>query len=773
VSFPAAASKALRDSQLRRNLRNATSTIREKRAAVVGEVPDWAALRAAGRAVKDSTLAALDAHLTRFESAVISAGGVVHWASDGTEACAIVADIARSHGVSEVVKVKSIVTDEIRLNEMLAAAGVRAVETDLAELIVQLAGDTQSHILVPAIHKNRAEIRELFARELDLPGLADDPEALAEAARLHLRRKFLSARMGVSGANFAVAETGTVCVVESEGNGRMCTTLPEVLVTVMGIEKLVPSWRDMEVFLQLLPRSSTGERMNPYTSFWTGVAPGDGPREFHLVLLDNGRTGVLADQVGRQALRCIRCSACLNVCPVYTRTGGHAYESVYPGPIGAILTPQLHGLREGRSLPWASSLCGACYEVCPVEIEIPKVLVHLRARITESEPGWKPEKAAMRGLYRVFRSRRAFEAAQRAAPRAMRFPWLLPAWTSMRDLPEPPAETFRQWWRRERGGGPGEPPQHASLMAAAPAAPARAPAGDARTRILSHIRDALAGQPPPEEPERAYRRRSERSRAETVALFAERAGEYTATVHRVAEHELPRALAELAAGRRLAVPADLPGEWRAAVGVTDALEDADGALTGCALAIAETGTIVLDGGAAQGSRALTLVPDYHLCVVRSDQIVDLVPEAVERLEPAVAAGRPLTFVSGPSATSDIELNRVEGVHGPRTLDIVVAGITTGMAERHKVGMLLLHPGTERDEEARRQLAEALRDGEVGEADELGVFEVALDADDAEDALRRVWDAVAASGTDDHIVFLEHPDLPDHWRLRSGSPASPP
>ena len=330
---------------------------------------------------------------------MVAAGGVVHWAKDGNEGCSIVADIARSHGVDEVVKVKSIATDEIQLNEALAASsGVRAVETDLAELIIQLGDDVQSHILVPAIHKNRAEIRDLFARELDLPDLSDDPPALTEAARLHLRRKFLSARMGVSGANFAVAETGTVAVVESEGNGRMCTTLPEVLVTVMGIEKLVPSWRDMEVFLQLLPRSSTGERMNPYTSFWTGVRSGDGPQEFHLVLLDNGRTSVLADQVGRQALRCIRCSACLNVCPVYSRTGGHAYESVYPGPIGAILTPQLAGLKSGRSLPYASSLCGACYEVCPVEIDIPRVLVHLRSRVVDSEPGLAARKSSNEGV---------------------------------------------------------------------------------------------------------------------------------------------------------------------------------------------------------------------------------------------------------------------------------------------------------------------------------------------------------------------------------------
>jgi L-lactate dehydrogenase complex protein LldF len=701
VSFPSAASVALRDSQLRRNLAKATGTIREKRAGVVGELPDWGELRAAGRALKDTALAGLDSHLTALESAVVSAGGVVHWAKDGAEGCAIVGEIARSHGVDEVVKVKSIVTDEIRLNEALAAAGVRAVETDLAELIIQLADDSPSHILVPAIHKNRSEIRDLFARELDLPSLSDEPSALTEAARLHLRRKFLDARMGISGANFAVAETGTVCVFESEGNGRMCTSLPEVLVTVMGVEKVVPAWRDMEVFLQLLPRSSTGERMNPYTSFWTGVRPGDGPQEFHLVLIDNGRTDVLADQVGRQALRCIRCSACLNVCPVYSRTGGHAYESVYPGPIGAILTPQLRGLRDGRSLPWASSLCGACYEVCPVEIDIPRVLVHLRGRVVDSEPGWKPEKAAMKAMYRAFSSRRAFERAQRVARagarplgrrgRIERLPWPLSGWTSTRDMPEPPAETFREWWRRERGDSAPERPRSLRLpplwrqtqIASKKAADNRAgDAGSARDTILTAIRTALADRPAPVEVPRDYRRTTERSRDEIVALFAERVGEYRATVRVVAAVELPRALAELCGergARRLAVPRDLPDAWRpdgldlvSDTGLTPHdLDDLDGALTGCALGIAETGTIVLDGGAAQGRRALTLVPDYHLCVIAEDQVVDLVPEAVERLEPAVREGRPLTFVSGPSATSDIELNRVEGVHGPRTLHVVV------------------------------------------------------------------------------------------------------
>src|SRR5690606_3082823 len=234
--------------------------------------------------------------------------------------------------------------------------------------------DRPSHILVPAIHRNRGEIREIFAREMAAwgrpapDGLTDSPAELAEAARLHLREKFLRAKVGISGANFAVAETGTLVVVESEGNGRMCTTLPETLISVVGIEKVVPTWRDLEVFLQLLPRSSTAERMNPYTSFWTGVRSGDGPREFHLVLLDNGRSRLLADEVGRATLRCIRCSACLNICPVYERVGGHAYGSVYPGPIGAILNPQLRALRQDDELPYASTLCGACYDVCPVAI---------------------------------------------------------------------------------------------------------------------------------------------------------------------------------------------------------------------------------------------------------------------------------------------------------------------------------------------------------------------------------------------------------------------
>ena len=433
------------DPQLRRNLRAATRGIRQKRNAVVAEVADWEELRAAGEAIKRDVMSRLDVLLEHLEDAVTRAGGKVRWARDAAEANAVIGDLVAGHDAREVVKVKSLTTDEIDLNQALERRGITAIETDLAELIVQLSHDWPSHILVPAIHRNRSEIREVFARELGLEGLGDDPEELTDAARRHLRQAFLRARVGVSGANFGIAETGTVGVVESEGNGRMCTTLPPVLITVMGIEKVLPAWRDLEVFLQLLPRSSTGERMNPYTSLWTGVSEDDGPGEFHLVLLDNGRTRVLADEVGRDALHCIRCSACLNVCPVYERVGGHAYGSVYPGPIGAILTPQLRGIPgDADELPWASSLCGACADVCPVKIDIPRLLMHLRSRVGGSDPALRLMGWAMEG-------RRRFEVAQLGRVPGMRTGVGLGAWTKGRDLPPPPRETFRQWWRRTRG----------------------------------------------------------------------------------------------------------------------------------------------------------------------------------------------------------------------------------------------------------------------------------------------------------------------------------
>jgi L-lactate dehydrogenase complex protein LldF len=468
-TFPAAAAAALADTQLRRNLGAATSTIRVKRAEATGELADWEQLRDAGAAIKADAMNRLPELLEQLESQVCARGGTVHWARDAIEANRIIVDLTVATGATEVVKVKSMTTQEIGLNEALAEAGIGAVETDLAELIVQLGQDRPSHILVPAIHRNRAEIREIFAREMPgtLPDLDDDPHHLAMAARTYLRRKFLSATVAISGANFALAETGTLGVVESEGNGRMCLTLPNTLITVMGIEKVLPTWRDLEVFLQLLPRSSTGERMNPYTSLWSGVTRGDGPQEFHLVLLDNGRSATLADEVGREALHCIRCSACLNVCPVYERVGGNAYGSVYPGPIGAVITPQLTGVNgthePNATLPFASTLCGACYEVCPVKIDIPSILVHLRAAAVDAGRRTpSAQTAAMKAAAWLMRDARRLSIAgrllragrvlTRRRGRIQSLPWPGSAWTSSRDLPAPPLETFRERWQRERDG---------------------------------------------------------------------------------------------------------------------------------------------------------------------------------------------------------------------------------------------------------------------------------------------------------------------------------
>ncbi|MBA8961203.1 L-lactate dehydrogenase complex protein LldF [Rhodococcus percolatus] len=465
-SFPDAARKSLADTQLRANLGAATTTIRNKRIAAVAEVDDWEELRRAGSALKADVMARLPELLVQFEENVTARGGTVHWARDSEEANRIITDLVRATGSDEVVKVKSMATQETGLNEHLEENGIAAIETDLAELIVQLGEDKPSHILVPAIHRNRAEIREIFLKSM--PGIdkdiTDDPRALAMAARAHLRRKFLSAKVAISGANFGVAETGTLAVVESEGNGRMCLTLPDTLISLMGIEKLVPTFTDLEVFMQLLPRSSTAERMNPYTSMWTGVHPGDGPQNFHVVLLDNGRTNVLADEVGRSALHCIRCSACLNVCPVYERAGGHAYGSVYPGPIGAILSPQLTGTTghddPNASLPFASTLCGACFDACPVRIDIPSILVHLRAEQVDSKRHGLPggQDLAMKAAGFVMGSEKRFAAAETASKigrvlggkkgRITSLPYPGSKWTASRDLPSPPKETFRQWWAR-------------------------------------------------------------------------------------------------------------------------------------------------------------------------------------------------------------------------------------------------------------------------------------------------------------------------------------
>jgi L-lactate dehydrogenase complex protein LldF len=464
--FPEAAKDLLEQTQMRRNVRHATNVIQNKRNKVAGELPDWEELREAGSEVRAHVLRHLDYYLTEFEKNCTAAGGHVHWASDAAEANRIILGLIQKHQAKEVIKIKTMTSEEIGLNANLAHHGIRATETDLAELIIQMGKDRPSHFVVPALHKNRQQIRAMFQREMNLPELGTEPVDLATAARNYLREKFLKVKVAVSGANFLIADTGGVCLVESEGNGRMCLTLPDVLISIVGIEKVIPSFRDLEILLQTLPRSATGERMNPYNSTWCGVHAGDGPKEFHVVLLDNGRSPILADDEASQTLKCIRCAACLNVCPVYHQTGGHAYESVYAGPIGAILTPQLQTMEKGRSLPYASSLCGACYEVCPVKINIPEVLIHLRGKVVRQDQATLGGKLSlwnigMQSAAFLFSDAQRLEMAERIGRVGQKvfvskngfiesLPLMLSGWTQTRDLKAMPEQSFREWWAKEK-----------------------------------------------------------------------------------------------------------------------------------------------------------------------------------------------------------------------------------------------------------------------------------------------------------------------------------
>ena len=365
----------------------ATKRFLGNRGKLVAELGNWEALRQAASDIRLHTIKHLDYYLEKLERNVIEAGGHVHWARDEAQAQEIFLQIAREHNVKTMVKAKSMASEEVHLNQALEAAGIRALETDLGEYIIQLAGTGPSHIIVPALHLRKEGIAELFREKLGVDA-PPDPVRLTQIAHEKLRQEFLSAEMGMSGANFMVAETGTIIVVTNEGNGRMCTTQPPLHVAIVGFDKVIPDWESLTVFLKLLARSATGQKISTYTSFITGARPTDGengPKEFHLVLLDNGRTKILRDEKTRETLKCIRCGACLNICPVYNNVGGHAYGFAYSGPIGAILSPQLLGTQIAADLPYASTLCGACADICPVKIPIPEILLHLRHRVVEGD----------------------------------------------------------------------------------------------------------------------------------------------------------------------------------------------------------------------------------------------------------------------------------------------------------------------------------------------------------------------------------------------------
>jgi L-lactate dehydrogenase complex protein LldF len=449
-TFGENAKAALADVQLRGALRHATSLFGKRRLEAARSLNNWEDLRTRARAIKDEVLLQLDTYLETFVANAEKRGAVVHWARDAAEANSIICKLSRDRGARTIVKSKSMTTEETHLNDALEAAGMQVVETDLGEYIIQLAKETPSHIIAPAIHKTKGQIAELFTSTLGMAP-TDDVAQLTSTARATLRDRFAAADVGISGVNFGVAETGTIVIVENEGNIRLTTSVPRVHIAVMGIEKLLPRFADLDLFLKLLPRSGTGQRLTTYQSFITGTkrsAHDEGPEELHIVILDNGRSRMLAHPVTRQSLACIRCGACLNACPVYQQVGGHAYGSVYPGPIGAVITPQLVGFEKTAQLPYASSLCGACREVCPVKIDIPRLLLHLRSEITsENRNGNAAERLAFKLWARVMMSPALYEMSSLAARIIQKVFPLSKAWTNGRDLRPVERQSFRSLWK--------------------------------------------------------------------------------------------------------------------------------------------------------------------------------------------------------------------------------------------------------------------------------------------------------------------------------------
>ncbi|HTN93195.1 MAG TPA: LutB/LldF family L-lactate oxidation iron-sulfur protein [Gallionella sp.] len=461
INFKRQVTIKLADVRLQDALSRLQTRFVEGRSAVIGEIHDLQETRNAAAEIRDRVLNDLEHWLLHFERQATARGAIVHWAETGEEANRIVAEIAAQHGVRSASKSKSMVSEECGLNDALEQAGVKVTETDLGEYILQLAREAPSHIVAPVVHKNKEEISDLFADKHRLPRKSGIAELCREAREV-LRPAFLNADMGISGGNFLVAETGSVLIVTNEGNGRLVTTLPRVHVAITGIEKVVPTLEDVTTLLRLLPRSATGQSITNYVSVLTGVKAKedqDGPEHFHIILLDNGRSSLIGGEM-QEMLRCIRCGACMNHCPVYQNIGGHAYGWVYPGPMGSILTPLLGGIEKSPDLPNASTFCGACAAVCPVKIPLPDLLRKLREKQVQRGMKSRQEMFMLKAWAWLALHPRIYALATRMAVRIMsmlggkdKLIHRLPAaagWTDGRDFPAPTGMTFREMYRKEK-----------------------------------------------------------------------------------------------------------------------------------------------------------------------------------------------------------------------------------------------------------------------------------------------------------------------------------
>jgi len=717
--------EALGRDRARANIRRAMDGLVVKRRKAFPDVDERECLRDQGAAIRVAALASLPDLLEGLERRCTANGIQVHWAADAAEGNRIIGGILARHGAKLLIKGKSMVSEEMGLNAFLEGQGVEVVETDLGEFIIQRAGESPSHIVAPAVHKDRQEVAALFRREFpgELPAGPEGEaiEAMTAAARRLLRARFREARVGLSGVNFAVAETGSLCLVENEGNGRLCTTAPEVHIAVMGIEKVVPRLEQIPPLLTLLTRSATGQPITTYFNMISSprrAGEKDGPREVHLVLLDNGRSRMYADPELRDGLRCIRCAACINHCPVYVRLGGHAYGTVYPGPIGTVIEPQLQGIAARGELASASTLCGACAEVCPVRIPLPRLINRLRYEGVrrDGDPsavlGQGARRKPLEALaWRLWAWLCANPSLYRAATGlAARWRWLQPSslgpWTRTRTAPRLAAKGLHrlaleegfedgaaQDWPREgprRAAGGGVPAESARGRASyrVPVAPSVAP-GDTRGRVLERLRAAVpqTSEPPVAVPVRRF----DWTPAERLARFRERLEAVHGEVHLVGPDWRERMFALLRAkgvrtllhGDPCPIPLVPPGaspghEEIRLVPYQDPVEgwrdglfaDIDAAFTTCRGAIAETGTLVLWPDAAE-PRLMSLVPPIHVCLLNAADIDSTFAEVVAAQ--GWAGGMPANalLITGPSKSADIEQTLTYGVHGPKELMVLV------------------------------------------------------------------------------------------------------
>lgn len=673
VDFRRRAREAIADANLQWALDDNAERRRAARQAAFASLPDQGGAQASARAIRREVVTHIDHYLAEFIDRAAANGFRIHQADDAGQACRIVIDLCREHQAGLIAKSKSMMSEEIGLNEALEASGLRVVETDLGEYIVQLRGERPTHLISPAVHLRRQDVGRLFERDLGID-YTEDVAQLTSAARSKLREVFLNADIGISGVNFGVAETGTLCLLTNEGNGRMVTTLPQVHIALMGLERLVPNLNDLATMLQVLPRSATGQKLTAYVSLIRGPRgpdDPDGPEERHIILIDNGRSRVTGTRL-EESLLCIRCGACLNACPVYREIGGHAYGSIYQGPIGSVLSPALFGLAEYGHLAKASTLCGACEEACPVGLRLPDLLLRLRddhIRVVP-QPAWM--RLAMRAFTWVVVSPKRYRLAQAAAALAMRVAprrarwirWLpgpLHGWTASRHFPPFQPRTFRD--------------RFATLEVSAPRPI------DPRTESKEHVVEALPAATTGALMDQFER--EVRALGGEVIRCAEEEGParamlslQTLGVHSLItwapEDPILNAICKACAQRGMAVsvpslPVDRGGVRRTAL---ERASQAEAGLTGATAALADTGTLVIPAGPGRSSIA-SLLPAAHLAVLRSRDIHASLESWLKAGGVASVLSAPaIALVSGPSRTADIEMTLTIGVHGPGKLIVL-------------------------------------------------------------------------------------------------------